>query len=47
MILTFGLLALSICSVWLPPLPIGTQARLSLWMPIGIAAIIEGLFAGT
>jgi membrane protease YdiL (CAAX protease family) len=46
MIFTFGLLALSICAVWFPSIPTGARGRLPAWIPIWIAAIAVGLFAG-
>jgi uncharacterized protein len=44
--MTFGLLALSIISVWLPPIPIGKRINLPIWLLLFVAAILNGLVAG-
>lgn len=44
--IAFGLLALSICAVWFPPLPIGKRFNVPAWLLLFIAAIASGLVAG-
>ena len=44
--ITFGLLALSIIAVWLPPIPIGKRFTVPAWLLLFVAAIISGLVAG-
>lgn len=44
--LTYTLLALSICAVWLPPLRITKQLKLPLWLATGLLAAACGLIAG-
>lgn len=46
MLITFGLLSLSIFAAWLPPARIGDQYRISLWLLLFIAAIATGLLSG-
>ena len=43
---TFGLLALSICAVWLPPIPVGKRFNVPGWLLLFVAAILSGLAAG-
>lgn len=42
---TFGLLALAICAVWLPPLQVGRRA-ISPWIAFFCAALAAGVIAG-
>ncbi|MET3129894.1 membrane protease YdiL (CAAX protease family) [Oxalobacteraceae bacterium GrIS 1.11] len=44
--LTFGLLGLSICSVWLPSVALSTRINLAPWMILFGAAFISALSAG-
>lgn len=46
MLLPFVLLGLSICAVWLPPIPIPSRRPVPLWLPLFIAAVLAGLAAG-
>src|SRR4051812_1269387 len=41
--ITFGLLGLSICSVWLSLNPLGARVRISPWILLFIAALLAGL----
>lgn len=45
MAITFSLLALAICAVWLPPVPMGKCLRLPLWPVFFGGAIASGLVA--
>ena len=47
MAITFGLLALSICAVWIPPFPIGERVVVPAWKVLFVAAIASGLVAGS
>jgi membrane protease YdiL (CAAX protease family) len=42
---TFGLLALAICAVWVPPVPVGARTRMPLWIALFLASIISGVLA--
>ncbi len=44
--ITFVLLALAICAVWLPKIRLGTQLSLELWPMLYITAILSGLYFG-
>jgi membrane protease YdiL (CAAX protease family) len=46
MAITFGLLALSICAVWIPPIPLGKRFDVPAWQLLFVAAIASGLAAG-
>jgi membrane protease YdiL (CAAX protease family) len=46
MLITFGLLGLSICTAWLPPLWTGKKVRVPLWFLLLVGAASAGLLAG-
>lgn len=46
MVITFGLLGLSICSVWLTPVPVRGRFLISPWLLFFIGAITSGLLSG-
>ena len=46
MLITFGLLGLSICAVWLPPLQVGKKSSISPWLLLFIGAIAAGFLGG-
>lgn len=46
LLLTFGLLGIAICAVWLPPIRIGERLALPLWPFLFIGSLISGLHAG-
>ena len=46
MLLPFVLLGLSICAVWLPPIPVPSWRPVPLWLPLFLAAVLAGLAVG-
>lgn len=46
MLITFGLLGLSICAAWLPPIRFGKQYSISPWLLPFIGAVAAGLLSG-
>lgn len=46
MLSTFGLLAASICAVWIQPLQVGKWVSVPLWIVLFLASITSGLMAG-
>lgn len=46
MLITFGLLGLSICAVWLPAIQLGKQYCIPPWLLPFIGAVIAGLLSG-
>ncbi len=46
MLLPFVLLGLSICSVWVPPVPVSPRLALPAWLPLFVPAIGVGIAVG-
>lgn len=46
MFITFGVLAASICAVWLKPIPLGKRRSVPPWTVIFAASVASGLVAG-
>jgi hypothetical protein len=44
--MTFALLGISICSVWIPSIPISKKIHIPLWIIFFTCAVISGLIAG-